>query len=92
MPTVHGFDVASFRILEAIEDSHYWFRARNDVIAAAVRGVVAPLASGYHVLEVGCGTGNVLRVLEQTCGRGHVFGLELFEEGAAIARQRFQRR
>jgi SAM-dependent methyltransferase len=46
------------------------------------------LPNGYRVLEVGCGNGNVLRVLEQVCDRGEVIGLDLFAERLRYARQR----
>jgi SAM-dependent methyltransferase len=46
------------------------------------------MPSGFRVLEAGCGTGNVLRVLEQTCSRGMVIGMDLFYEGLNYARQR----
>jgi SAM-dependent methyltransferase len=49
---------------------------------------VTPLPAGYRVLEVGCGTGNVLRVLERKCAGGSVFGVELFGEGVEYARRR----
>ena len=47
-----------------------------------------PLPPGYRVLEVGCGTGNVLRMLERHCRRGTVVGMDLFAEGLHYARQR----
>jgi len=53
-----------------------------------VSQITAGLATGYRVLEIGCGTGNVLRVLEQTCRRGTVVGMDLFAEGLQYARQR----
>ncbi len=40
------------------------------------------------VLEVGCGTGNVLRVLEKACRRGTVVGMELWFEGLTVAKAR----
>jgi SAM-dependent methyltransferase len=40
------------------------------------------------VLEVGCGTGNVLRVLQSACRGGTVVGMDLFEEGLRFARSR----
>jgi SAM-dependent methyltransferase len=40
------------------------------------------------VLEVGCGTGNTLRVLEHACTRGTVIGMDLYDEGLRIARRR----
>ena len=83
-----SYDPVYFAHLFAIEDQHFWFRARNRVISTLVRQITAGLASGYRVLELGCGTGNVLRVLEQACPRGVVVGMDLFAEGLQYACQR----
>lgn len=72
----------------ATEDRHFWFRSRNRVLADVVRGAVRDFPAGYRALEVGCGTGYVLRMLEQECRGGQVMGAELSEEGAAFARRR----
>jgi SAM-dependent methyltransferase len=77
-----------FARLFAIEDRHFWFHARNRVIATMVRQLTAGLPPGYRVLEVGCGTGNVLRVLEQSCRPGTIVGIDLFAEGLDFARRR----
>ena len=82
------YDPYYFAPLAAIEDRHFWFRARNRTLAALLARLTAPLADGYRVLEVGCGTGNVLRVLEQTCRRGLVVGMDLYGEGLTFARGR----
>jgi len=83
-----SYDPTYFPLLSAIEDRHFWFRARNRVIATLVGQITSGLEIGYQVLEVGCGTGNVLRVLEQICPHGTVIGMDLFAEGLAYARQR----
>lgn len=77
-----------FAALFAAEDRHFWFRARNRVIGAVVAELITPLPPGYHVLEVGCGNGNVLRVLEQACAAGEVTGFDLFAERLQYARAR----
>ena len=48
--------------LRALEDWYWWFVARR---AAAIRflGAYAPKVTPLHVLEVGCGTGGMLRDL-----------------------------
>src|SRR2546421_11627389 len=70
------------------EDRHFWFRARNTVIGRVVGGLVQGLRPGYRVLEVGCGNGNVLRVLERVCADGEVVGMDLVEEKLTFARRR----
>lgn len=77
-----------FSKLFDIEDKHFWFCARNRAIGRLAEQLLASLDPGYRVLEVGCGTGNVLRVLEQTCKNGSVVGMDLFAEGLTFARQR----
>jgi len=77
-----------FDRLAETEDRHFWFRSRNRLIKAVITDLVKPLPRGYQVLEVGCGTGFVLRMLEQVCHEGQVTGVDLFEEGFAFARSR----
>jgi SAM-dependent methyltransferase len=83
-----SYDPQFFEKLAAVEDEHFWFCGRNLVIAALTRQVTDGLPSGYRVLEIGCGTGNVLRALEQTCAGGTVLGMDLFGEGLKFARER----
>jgi len=83
-----SYDPDWFTPLAAVEDRHFWFRSRNRVIGALAARIAAGLAPGCRVLEVGCGTGNVLRVLEQTCPAGAVVGMDLFGEGLDHARRR----
>jgi SAM-dependent methyltransferase len=77
-----------FSELASIESKHFWFRARNRVIATLTEQITKDWPNGYRVLEVGCGTGNVLCALERACPRGKVVGMDLFAEGLAFARTR----
>jgi SAM-dependent methyltransferase len=83
-----SYDPQFFSELAQIEDQHFWFRSRNCIIATLAEQITRNLRGGYRVLEVGCGTGNVLRVLEKACPRGTVVGMDLFSEGLAFARTR----
>jgi len=79
-----GYDAALFARLAAIEEKSFWFRARNRLIAQLVGELARP---GEHFLEVGCGTGYVLRMLAREL-RLRVTGAELFAEGLEHARRR----
>ena len=83
-----GYDPTFFEQLAQVEDRHFWFRARNRLISSLVRKLTSRLRPGYLVLEVGCGTGNVLRALRQACPDGKVVGLELWFDGLRFAQQR----
>jgi 2-polyprenyl-3-methyl-5-hydroxy-6-metoxy-1,4-benzoquinol methylase len=84
-----AYDAAGIDRLLAVEDRHFWFRARNQIIAALVRAPIRSLPEGFRILEVGCGSGNVLRVLKVVAAdRGSVEGLEVSAPAAAAARTR----
>ena len=84
-----AFDAAGIQRLLAAEDRHFWFRARNETIAALARGPIRGLPDGFRILEVGCGSGNVLRILHKLAAdRGQVEGLELSPQAADAARAR----
>lgn len=86
--TPASYDPDFFHLLFDVEDRHFWFRTRNALITALCRRLATRLPPGYRVLEVGCGTGNVLRFLERACAEGSVMGMDLFGEGLHYARQR----
>ena len=83
-----GYDPGFFDQLTRIEDEHFWFRARNHLIFSLARKISPWLINCNRVLEVGCGTGHVLRVLEKACPQSLVVGLELWPEGLRHARRR----
>jgi SAM-dependent methyltransferase len=83
-----GYDPAFFAKLDALEERHFWFRARKRAVGAAIRSIVDPLPRGYNVLELGCGNGGMLRLLQQSCPAGRVFGMDLFAEALRNASTR----
>lgn len=82
-----AYDPSFFENLAEAEDRHFWFRARNRVIATLAAQLTDGLAPGFRVLEVGCGTGAVLRTLGRACPRGTVVGMDLFAEALRHARR-----
>lgn len=83
-----GYDPRHNRDLFAVEDRHFWFRARNRIVAAMAAKYTGQLPAGFYVLEVGCGNGSVTRVLQDTCATGNVIGADLFFEGLVNASSR----
>ncbi len=71
-----------------IESTHWWFRARRQIIADTLRQHLAPAgASTRRILDVGCGTGGMLPVLAEF---GRVTGLEVSTDAVAWARKQHE--
>lgn len=83
-----GYNPAHFKALFEVEDRHFWFRARNRALSAVISGLAAAFPRRCRILEVGCGDGNTLRMLEESCPGAAVVGMDLFAEGLEYARQR----
>ena len=64
--------------LEAVDPRHFWFAARNQLIAWALTRYVPHART---VLEVGCGTGPVLRSLAEARPDLTLTGTEVSEHG-----------
>jgi len=88
LPRAGGYDPVFFDELARVEDRHFWFRARNRLIFELARRMSSSFATCNRILEVGCGTGNVLRVLEKACPQCLVVGVELWADGLTHARSR----
>ena len=76
-----------YREMAELDQRHWWYRARRDVLADLIRRYAMP-PQGAHILEIGCGTGHNLQMLEAF---GNVDALELDEEARTIAEQRLGR-
>lgn len=83
--TISGFDPKAFDEIAALEPGHFWFVARNELIVG--------LAAKYfpharRFLEVGCGTGFVLRAIANGRSWDRLAGSELHPSGLVHARKR----
>lgn len=76
-----------YRQMAELDQRHWWYRARREVLAALIRREARPPANG-RILEIGCGTGHNLAMLS---GFGDVDALELDDEARALAEQRLGR-
>ena len=67
-----------------LDERHWWYCARREVVEALIRRVVRPPANAA-ILEIGCGTGHNFKMLGQF---GHVDALELDDEARGISEKR----
>nr|MBA3318614.1 class I SAM-dependent methyltransferase [Gemmatimonadales bacterium] len=61
-------DARLFEVFAAVEQTHWWFLARREIVVAVAERAVRP---GGSVLDIGCGTGFVLERLRKrfdACG------------------------
>lgn len=79
---IDGFSANFFDPLAAVEDTHFWFAARNALITWAVARYF-PGARTF--LEVGCGNGHVARALLRAFPALRLTASEAFIEGLANA-------
>ena len=71
--------LASFR---SVEDRHWWFRARRDLLLGLL---AARVPGGGRIADLGCGTGHFL---EAAGARWETWGLEPSAECVAFCRER----
>ena len=76
-----------YREMAALDERHWWYRARRRVLAELIRREAMPKANA-RVLEIGCGTGHNLQMLGAF---GEVDAIELDDEARAIAERRLGR-
>lgn len=80
-----GFDAAYFTQLADIEECSFWFRTRNRLILWSLRRYFSGAAK---MLEVGCGTGFVLRGIRRAFPHLELSGSDMYAEGLAYAQKR----
>jgi SAM-dependent methyltransferase len=80
-----GFKPEYFAQLAKIEESNFWFRARNELIQWALR-TYFPDANSFF--EIGCGTGFVLTGIRENFPRMRLVGSEIFADGLVFAKAR----
>lgn len=76
---------AQFQLHAAIEERHWWFVARRQIVRQLIERVVRP-AAGATIVDVGCGTGANLGELaaDYRC-----LGIDTSAEAIELARARF---
>ncbi len=73
-----------YREMHELEDGHWWFAARRRIVLHLIDRYLT--TSGVsRFLDLGCGTGSLLRELE---GRGEAVGMDVSEEALSFAATR----
>ena len=80
-----GFLPSSFAPLAELEEKYFWFRARNALLIWALKKYGLNVRS---FMEVGCGTGFVLKGIAAAFPSVRLVGSEIFPEGLVFAAAR----
>jgi SAM-dependent methyltransferase len=74
-------ELHEYELMSSVEDAHWWWRARRDILADTIRTHLPDFGVARRVAEVGCGSGGNLPMLAEF---GTVTGAEL--EPSAVAK------
>lgn len=80
-----GFKREYFAQLAQFEEGNFWFRARNRLIQWALRKY---FPDAENLFEIGCGTGFVLKGIQETLPSLCLEGSEIFDDGLTLAQAR----
>ncbi|HZZ95344.1 MAG TPA: class I SAM-dependent methyltransferase [Usitatibacter sp.] len=80
-----GFEAGYFADLARLEAGNFWFRARNALVAWALRRYFPDMGS---FLEIGCGTGFVLAGVAEAFPEARLVGSEVYSAGLRFAAER----
>lgn len=80
-----SYDAARYHAVAAVERGHFWFRARNQLIAW---GLARFFPKADSLLEIGCGTGQVLASIHAERPELKVVGTEIHTKGLSYCRER----
>jgi SAM-dependent methyltransferase len=83
-----AFDPSAYTDLLEREGRHFWFLARKRIVREILQQIAPRLGEGFRAVEVGCGNGDLLGVLEGMSGHPFAVGIDLFHEGLLYARGR----
>jgi len=78
-------DAKTFALHAEMEDRHWWFQGRRQIVRRLAHHVVRP-GAGRTVVDVGCGTGASVAEMSRDY---RTVGIEPSDSAVALARQRF---
>ena len=84
------YDQTLFDSLFRIEERHFWFHARRKIVGDLVTQITSDFPHGFRMIEIGCGTGNLLKVMTESSNEGHTYGSDIYWQGLYFAAQQTQ--
>lgn len=82
----NDYPAEEFKMLFELEDKNFWFNSRNRVIKNLFNKYIGNVES--DILEIGCGTGYVLKGLQENFDNYNLYGSEIHLEGIKYAKKR----
>lgn len=80
-----GFNKESFARLYKVEENNFWFRSRNRLVIEILRKF---LSGSEKYMEIGCGTGFVLRGVTNAFPSLNAIGTDYYSQGLEFANMR----
>jgi len=81
-----GMQEHTYPIMYEVEDAHWWYAGRRRIIASFIKQICGELQTPHpRILDVGCGTGANLELLERF---GDVEGVDISDDALAFCRER----
>lgn len=85
--TTNPYPKSKFNELINIESKSWWFRAREEIILWVILNIIKP-SKHTQYLEVGCGTGYMLKGVNNAFPELNISGSEYYAEGVTFAQAR----
>jgi SAM-dependent methyltransferase len=77
-----GYDSSRYETISQFQNEHFWFRGRNELICSQLQRYFPQTG---NLLEIGCGTGQVLQAIRQALPAARFCGTEIHSRGLAYA-------
>lgn len=84
-----AYNTNFFQTIYEIEQKHFWYRLRKDIIAAVLAANFPPSDAPHRYLEIGCGTGNILDSAMCSLPETTVVGSDVSMDAIRIAHGKF---
>lgn len=84
----HEMQQHTYAIMDEVEGSHWWFVGRRAILESFLNGIVQKLRtphSALRILDIGCGTGANLEMLERF---GEAEGVDVSDDALEFCRQK----